>query len=146
MAGMDRAALQALMNEHFPHGGIEIEAAGNRGARIRLGISTEHLRPGGTVSGPTLMTLADAAVYVALMAEIGGALHAVTVNLNISFLRRPERKDIVAEARLVKVGRQLAVGEVSMYSHDAEAPVARATVTYALPTPGSESDQLATPP
>jgi uncharacterized protein (TIGR00369 family) len=111
-----------------------IESAGERAAVVRLRFDPDHhVRPGNTVSGPTLMTLADTAVWVALLAEIGPSMHSVTVSLSIDFLRRPAPGDVRAEVRLLKVGRRLAVGDVLMYAAGGDEPVARASVTYAIP-------------
>ncbi len=112
-----------------------IESAGERAAVVRLRFDPDHhVRPGNTVSGPALMTLADTAVWVALLAEIGPSAHSVTVNLSIDFLRRPAPGDVRAEVRLLKLGRRLAVGDVLMYSAAGGDPVARASVTYAIPS------------
>ena len=95
---------------------------------------SEELRPGGTVSGPTMMTLADFALYVAILGEIGLVGLAVTTNLNINFLRKPSGgTDIRGECKLIKVGKALIVGEVWIYSIDHEEPVAHVTGTYSIP-------------
>lgn len=94
----------------------------------------QDLRPGGTVSGPTMMALADTALYVALLREIGLVPLAVTTSLNFNFLRKPVAdRDLLAECRLLKRGKSLAVGEVSICSEGNEAPVAHATGTYSIP-------------
>jgi uncharacterized protein (TIGR00369 family) len=103
------------------------------GAAMRLAVSERHLRPGGTVSGPNLMMLADVAAYAAVLAHIGPVALAVTTNLSINFLRKPEHGDVVAEARLLKLGRRLAVVEVAIRSDGAADPVAQAAVTYSIP-------------
>ncbi|GGO81324.1 thioesterase [Marinobacterium nitratireducens] len=128
--------LNSFLSEHFPQGdqyGV-LEEVGPGSARMRLSVSDQHLRPGGTVSGPVMMGLADVAVYAALLTRIGAVPLAVTSNLNISFLRKPKAcADLVAEARMLKVGRSLGVGEVYVYSGDGAEPVAQATITYAIP-------------
>ncbi|MCY1529493.1 Thioesterase superfamily protein [compost metagenome] len=92
------------------------------------------LRPGGTVSGPTLMAIADVALYVALLGEIGIVPLAVTTSLTINFLRKPEaRQRIRGECRLMKVGKTLAIGEVSLYSEGLAEPVAHVVGTYSIP-------------
>ena len=97
-------------------------------------VRSEELRPGGTVSGPTMMTLADFALYVAILGEIGLVGLAVTTNLNINFLRKPSGgTDIRGECKLIKVGKALIVGEVWIYSIDNEEPVAHVTGTYSIP-------------
>ena len=127
-------ALQNFLVGEFPQTTIQIEAVGQGKARIRQPIAARHLRPGGTVSGPTLMTVADTAMYMALLGDIGLAPLAVTVSLNINFLRWPlAGRDIIGEAHLLKRGRRLAVGEVFIYSADDPDLVAHATVTYAIP-------------
>ena len=93
----------------------------------------EHLRPGGTISGPTMMELADFAMYVAVFSAIGPQPLAVTTNLNINFLRKPKQADLIADAQLMKVGKRLAVGEVTICSEGTEEPVAHVTSTYSIP-------------
>jgi uncharacterized protein (TIGR00369 family) len=128
-----------LMKQHFPQVGdgsklILIDAAGERRARLRLPERVEHLRPGGTVSGPAMVMLADVAVYVAILATLGDdALQAVTTSLNVNFLKRPAPGELVAEAKLLKVGRRLVVGEVAISDADEITPLAHTTATYALP-------------
>lgn len=124
----------AYLAEEFPQFTHTIEAVGNQSARLRLRIAHEHLRPGGTVSGPTMFGLADAALYVALMGEIGLVGLAVTTNMSINFLRKPvPNMDMIAEATLIKLGKTLAVGEVSLYSDGNDNLVAHAVGTYAIP-------------
>ena len=91
------------------------------------------MRPGGTISGPTMMALADVALYVAVLAAIGPVPLAVTINLNINFLRKPAQADLIAEARLMKIGKRLAVGEVTIYSDGSADAVAHVTSTYSIP-------------
>src|SRR3981189_2743445 len=98
----------------FPGSGLSIEALWDGGCRVRQAFREVALRPGGTISGPTMMALADLAMYVALLAAIGPVPLAVTINLNINFLRKPARCDLVAEARLVQLGKRLAVGGVTI--------------------------------
>ncbi len=115
--------------------GLTIEEIGKGTCRVRMAGKEEFLRPGGTVSGPALMSLADYAMYVAVLSAIGRVELAVTINLNANFLRRPKPGDIFAESRLIKLGKRLAYGEVSLYSEgEAEAgPVAHVTATYSIP-------------
>ena len=112
-----------------------IEDAWHRGCRVRRRFSEKSLRPGGTISGPTMMGLTDFAMYVAVLASIGPVPLAVTTNLNINFLRKPARKDLIAECRLLKLGNRLAVGEVQIYSEGEDEMVAHATSTYSIPPP-----------
>jgi len=117
----------------FPGCGISIERVGHGDARVRRAYHQDFLRPGGTISGPTMMELADFAMYVAVLSAIGPQPLAVTTNLNINFLRKPAQADLIADARLMKVGKRLAVGEVTIYSGDSDEPVAHVTATYSLP-------------
>ncbi len=99
------------------------------------GISTANsLRPGGTLSGATMMALADFAMYIAVLSAIGWLPLAVTTNLSINFLKKPAPRDLVAEARLIKLGKRLAVGEIGIRSDGADDLVAHATSTYSLPS------------
>jgi uncharacterized protein (TIGR00369 family) len=116
-----------------PASGLSIEAVWPGGSRVRQAYSEGSVRPGGTISGPTMMALADFAMYVAVLAGVGPVALAVTINLNINFLRKPARCDLVAEARLLKLGKRLAVGEVTIRSDGDETPVAHVTSTYSIP-------------
>ena len=117
----------------FPGCGLSIERVEHGDVRVRRAFHEHHLRPGGTISGPTMMELADFAMYVAVFSAIGPQPLAVTTNLNINFLRKPARADLIADARLMKVGKRLAVGAVTIYSGDSDQPVAHVTATYSLP-------------
>lgn len=130
---MTTVQVRDFLEEHFPQGTGHVEDTGPMTARLRLPIGDQHLRPGGTVSGPTMMALADTALYVAILASLGPVALAVTTNLNINFLRRPPVRDLVAEARLLKLGKRLAVGEVSLFSDGQPEPVAHVTSTYSIP-------------
>ena len=103
--------------------------------RIRRKFNEKSLRPGGTISGPTMMGLTDFAIYVAILASVGPVPLAVTTNLNINFLRKPAQRDLIAAARLIKLGKRLAVGEVEIYSDGEDEMVAHATSTYSIPPP-----------
>ncbi|MFP5262700.1 MAG: PaaI family thioesterase [Blastocatellia bacterium] len=136
MTRMSAEELEAFLYSHFPDthtASFRVEEVGERFARLRLLYHDRHLRPGGTISGPSLMTLADTAMYVAVLAMIGPVALAVTTNLNINFLRKPSRSDVIAQARLLKLGKRLAVGDVTMYSDGDAEPVAHATLTYSIP-------------
>jgi uncharacterized protein (TIGR00369 family) len=125
-----------LLDREFPqhvHAGMTIDDAWHCGALARRVFSERSLRPGGTISGPTMMALADFAMYCAVLASVGPAPLAVTTNLNINFLRRPAQRDLLAEARLLKIGKRLAVGEVTICSEGGDEPVAHATSTYSIP-------------
>lgn len=127
--------VEDLLHEYqLDHDGhISIESLGGKSARARFRVGKQHLRPGDTVSGPTLMALADVAMYAALLGEIGLVPLAVTTNLNINFLRKPAQRDVLGDARLMKVGKRLAVGEVMLYSDGDPEPVAHVTCTYSIP-------------
>ena len=135
---MDAEALEEFMTAAFAQPlSWTIERVDLSGIRVRQPTSTANSRPGGTVSGPTLMSLADGVAYMALLSRIRPAALAVTSNLNINFLRRPRLVDLVAEGTILKLGRSLAVTEVSLYSdgggeRDLLDPVAHATITYSL--------------
>ena len=117
----------------FPGCGLTLERVDHGDVRVRRAFPEDHLRPGGTVSGPTMMELADFAMYVAVFSAIGNQPLAVTTNLNINFLRKPGATDLIADAKLMKVGKRLAVGEVTLYSDGSDEPVAHVTATYSIP-------------
>jgi acyl-coenzyme A thioesterase PaaI-like protein len=118
----------------FPQTKSRVQAVGSMGATVRHEIGQGDLRPGGTVSGPVLMAVADVALYVAIMGEIGIVPLAVTTSLNINFLRKPAAdRAIIGICRLIKVGRSLAVGEVALHSEGLDEPVAHVVGTYFLP-------------
>lgn len=136
MTRMTATELDAFLHREFPQvdrQGYRVEEVRDRFARVRLPFHEDHLRPGGTVSGPTLMSLADTAMYVVVLAMIGEVPLAVTTSLNINFMRRPGPVDVIADARLLKLGRRLAVGDVAMYSDGDPEMVAHATLTYSIP-------------
>jgi uncharacterized protein (TIGR00369 family) len=114
-------------------GGLVIDEVGHGFARVRQDFQKASLRPGGTISGPTLMALADVATYVAILASIGWVPLAVTTSLNINFLRKPAPAALIAEARLIKLGKRLAVGEVDIRSEGEADLIAHATSTYSIP-------------
>ncbi|HCL66942.1 MAG TPA: thioesterase [Rhizobium sp.] len=103
------------------------------GATMRFDPSDRHLRPGGTVSGPAMFTLADVAAYVAILAHIGPVALAVTTNLNINFLRMPKPEPITCDCRILKLGKRLAVVDAVLHQGDASEPIAQATATYSIP-------------
>jgi len=135
---MDAEAIGNLLHEVFPQAfypgcGLAIERVDYADIRVRRRFQESYIRPGGTVSGATLMELADFAMYVAVFSAVGPQPLAVTTNLNINFLRKPAPADLVADARLIKVGKRLAVGEVTIYSDGFAEPVAHVTSTYSIP-------------
>ncbi|MGH8117382.1 MAG: PaaI family thioesterase [Rhodanobacteraceae bacterium] len=126
--------IAAFLAAEFPQSTHVVEAAGNGGATVSHRIGPDDLRPGGTVSGPVLMAAADVALYVAILGEIGIVPLTVTTNLTINFMRKPKAEGrITAVCKLLKLGRSLAVGEVSIYSEGVAEPVAHAVGTYAIP-------------
>jgi len=96
-------------------------------------ITSEHLRPGGTVSGPTMFLLADVTFYLATLNIIGLKSLTVTTNCSINFLRKPNEKDLISKARILKLGKTLSVGDVLIYSEGINEPVAHASLTYSIP-------------
>jgi uncharacterized protein (TIGR00369 family) len=140
MAGMKMsvADIRKFLREEFPQvfsgDDIAIEAADGDSCLLRQRYSDTMLRPGGTVSGPTLMALADYAMYAVLLSAIGPVGLAVTTNLNINFLRRgAPGRDLYAAAKILKLGKRLAVGEVSLTSAGSPEPIAHVTATYSIP-------------
>jgi uncharacterized protein (TIGR00369 family) len=130
--------LQRFLAAEFPQAcnsesGLSIEAVWERGCRVRQAFRAGSLRPGGTISGAAMMALADFAMYVAVLAAIGPVPLAVTVNLNINFLRKACPGNLTAEARLLKLGKRLAVGEVDVRCDGQDEAVAHVTSTYSLP-------------
>ncbi|HKL56203.1 MAG: PaaI family thioesterase [Roseovarius sp.] len=133
---MTREALAAFLEAEFPQVAEDfvIEELGENRIRVRLATAERHLRPGGTVSGPSMFALADVSVYLAILGMIGPEALAVTTNCSVDFMRKPEAgADLIAECRILKLGRVLAVGEVLIFSLGVDAPVARASLTYSIP-------------
>ena len=133
---MDREALAAFLRDAFPQvaDDFTVEEVRPMGIRMRMHVSDRNLRPGGTVSGPAMFSLADVAVYLTILAMIGPEALSVTTNGSIDFMHKPAAgADLIAEARLLKLGRALAVGDVLVYSEGVEAPGPRASMTYSIP-------------
>lgn len=133
---MDQAALTTFLSREFGQvaDDFAVERVGPEGVVLRLRVAERHLRPGGTVSGPSIFALADVAIYLAILARIGPVALAVTTNCAIDFMRKPAAgRDLLGEARVLKLGRSLAVGDVMVFSEGAPKPVARAGLTYAIP-------------
>lgn len=132
------AEIEELLVAEFPQvfkpgSGLSIEHVEFGAARVRQAFRPDHIRPGGTISGPTMMALADFAMYVAVFSAVGRQPLAVTTNLNINFLRKPAQADLIADARLLKSGARLVVGEVTIRSVGGDDPVAHVTATYSVP-------------
>ena len=138
-AKMSVAEVEQFLRDEFPQAfsgdDITIESADGQTCLLRQRFSERMLRPGGTVSGPTLMALADFAMYVVLLSAIGPIGLAVTTNLNINFLRKGQAgQDVLAVAKILKLGKRLAVGEVTLSSGASPDPVAHVTASYSIPT------------
>ncbi len=135
-AKMTAPELMDFLETVFPQvkDDFEIEEIDDMQVRVRMKIAERHLRPGGTVSGPSMFALADCAVYMAVLAMIGPQALAVTTNCSMDFMCKPAAEtDLIADCRLLKLGRVLAVGDVLIYSEGVAAPVARASMTYSIP-------------
>ena len=137
---MDPEALNRFLEADFPQlhtdGKVfEVMEVGPGTVVMRLEPNERHLRPGGTISGPTLFALADVGAWCAVLAHIGPVALAVTTNLSFNFLRKPGQRALIAECRLLKLGKRLAVGEVSMMSEGTTDVVCHATGTYSIPDP-----------
>ncbi|MBC8259011.1 MAG: PaaI family thioesterase [SAR324 cluster bacterium] len=126
--------IQRFLEQEFPDNPLIVESCEKRRASLRLKVDNTHLRPGGTISGPTMMLLADTAVYAAILNTVGAVALAVTTNLNINFLRKPlPGRDLFGQSWLMKIGKRLIVGEVIISSEGDPEPVAHATCTYSIP-------------
>jgi len=137
---LTHSELESFLRNEFPQvfkagSGLSIEEIWHGGAQVRQAYREDFIRPGGTISGPTMMALADFAMYVAVLSSIGVVPLAVTTNLSINFLRKPGAADLLAEAKLMKLGKRLAVGEVAIRSAGGVELVAHATSTYSIPSP-----------
>lgn len=133
---MDKDALTQFLASDFSQvdGMFTIESVTEMEAVIRLNVREEHLRPGGTVSGPSMFALADVSVYLAILAMIGPKALSVTTNCSIDFMRKPEAgRDLLCHVRLLKLGRVLAVGDCLLFSEGSDQAVARASLTYSIP-------------
>jgi uncharacterized protein (TIGR00369 family) len=133
---MTQAELAAFLDREFPQmrpQQFRIERWDGTVLRLAMPITEQNLRPGGTVSGPAMMTLADCAAYLLLLGLIGPVALAVTTNLNINFLRKPGPGDLAAEASMLKLGKSLAIIEIALFSAGADEPVAHSVMTYAIP-------------
>ena len=127
--------LHRFIEQEFPQAppGISVESVDDTTIRVRQKTEDRHLRPSGTISGPTLMAMVDCGFYLLLLARLGPVALAVTTNLNINFMRKPEPGDLLGEGRLLKLGKALAVGDFTIWNEGEKDPVAHATVTYSIP-------------
>jgi uncharacterized protein (TIGR00369 family) len=136
MPVMTPAELTVFLEKEFPQAasaGMAIEHLDDTVIRLRLPTQENNLRPGGTVSGPTLMWFADCGFYLLILGQLGPVALAVTTNLNINFMRKPALGDLIGEGRLLKLGKSLAVGDFTIWSAGKKEPVAHATMTYSIP-------------
>lgn len=134
MARLSKTEMEGFFSQEFPQAKFVLESFDQHSITVRRKIDVEDLRPGGTVSGPTMMSLADCAIYVAILREIGLVALAVTTSLNINFLRRPvAEKDILGVCKILKLGKVLAVAEVTIYSEGDSRPIAHSVGTYSIP-------------
>ena len=134
-AFFSKTSMLSFLEEIFPqvNGKIEILSLTDTSSSVKLRIVEGDLRPGGTVSGPSMFLLADVAFYIAVLAAIGKQPLAVTTNCSINFMRKPNPKDLIADARILKQGRSLMVGDVLLRSSMEDLTVAQASFTYAIP-------------
>ena len=134
--GLDAEGFVRLLAEHMPQvakAGIEVPVLRPGFCRVRLPVGEDDLRAGGTLSGPTMFTLADLALYGAVLSRIGAVALAVTSTMTITFLRKPAPRPLLAEARIIRLGRRTAYGEILLFSEGEAEPVAHATGSYAIP-------------
>lgn len=132
LLGVDE--LQSILANSFPDADIpRIEEVTDESVIVSYAVAGRHERPGGTLAGPVMMSLADTSAWVAIMSQIGPVVLAVTTSLHIDFLRRPRLTDLMARTRMLKLGRRLAVVDVDLYSRGSTELVAKAQVTYSIP-------------
>ncbi len=132
---MTKESLDKFLNKEFPQvsKNFKILNVSDQSFSMLMYINKEHLRPGATVSGPTMFLLADVTFYLATLSIIGPKSLTVTTNCSINFLRKPNEKNLTSKARILKLGKTLSVGDVLIYSEDIDEPVAHAALTYSIP-------------
>jgi uncharacterized protein (TIGR00369 family) len=132
---MSKIDLENFLEKEFPQvsNNFKILNTKPNSLSMLMHISDEHLRPGGTVSGPTMFLLADVSFYLATLSIIGPKSLTVTTNCSINFLRKPNISDLISETRVLKIGKTLSVGDVLIYSEGIKEPVAHASLTYSIP-------------
>lgn len=132
---MTVSEMNAFLSDVFPQiqGKFEVTDLEPMTAVVQMNISQADLRPGGTVSGPSMFALADVTFYIATLAMIGPEALTVTTSCNINFMRKPEATNMWAKGRILKLGRSLSVGDVDLFSEGSDKPVAHASVTYSIP-------------
>ena len=138
LSRLSLAEVDGFLRQEFPQLFIQgemfsVTEIGDGSCRMRMAYHESQLRPGGTISGPAMMQLADVSIWVALLGAIGAVPLAVTTNLSINFLRKPEPRALVSTCRMMKIGKSLAVGEASLTSEGSDEVVAHAVATYAIP-------------
>ncbi|HNV13767.1 MAG: PaaI family thioesterase [Actinomycetales bacterium] len=136
---MSAPDLQAFLAREFPdidRLGILVERVDERSITLRLPAESAMIRPGGTISGPTMFSLADVTVWLLILAQIGPVALAVTTSVGMNFLRKPPPGDLVAEGELLKLGRRLAIGHVRLHAEGSRDLVADASITYSIPPRG----------
>ena len=138
LSRLSLAEIDGFLRREFPQLFIQgemfsVTEIGAGTCRMRMAYHESQLRPGGTISGPAMMQLADVSIWVALLGAIGAVPLAVTTNLSINFLRKPEPRALVSTCRMMKIGKSLAVGEASLTSEGSDEVVAHAVATYAIP-------------
>ena len=133
---MTIAQMEAFLLSDFPQIDNQFTVVSSEPDKlvVRLNVREAHLRPGGTISGPSMFSLVDVGMYLAVLERIGPVALAVTTNCSIDFMSKPEAgKDLICETRILKLGRYLAVGDVLVFSEGRDEPVARASLTYSIP-------------
>lgn len=132
---MTKEDLNEFLEKEFPqvNKNFEILKVSDKNFSMLMHISSEHLRPGATVSGPAMFLLADVTFYLATLSVIGPKSLTVTTNCSINFLRKPNISDLISETRVLKIGKTLSVGDVLIYSKGIKEPVAHASLTYSIP-------------
>ena len=132
---MSKIDLENFLEKEFPQVSNHFKILNTKpnSLSMLMHISDEHLRPGGTVSGPTMFLLADVSFYLATLSMIGPKSLTVTTNCSINFLRKPNISDLISESRVLKIGKTLSVGDVLIYSKGIKEPVAHASLTYSIP-------------
>jgi uncharacterized protein (TIGR00369 family) len=126
--------LQAILDAGFPKSEVpQVEEVTDEYVLMRYRVTDQHGRPGGTVAGPVMMSLADTSAWIVIMSQIGPIVLAVTTSLHIDFLRKPKLTDLMAKARILKLGKRLAVVDVELFSFGSIDLVAKSQVTYSIP-------------
>ena len=140
---MDVSQLNKFLADVFPQvkDEFQVESLTLSMMTTRMFIGEQHLRPGGTISGPAMFSLADVSIYLLTISRIGPKALAVTTNISMDFMRKPQHgRDLIAHSRLLKLGHSLSVGDTLIFSDKMTEPVARASMTYSIPPSGSKSD------